>query len=236
MSFSAEWEKEIYSKNNQINKYPYGEFISIFFNSLKFLTNKSKKKDIKILELGCGTGNNIKFISELGYDAYGVDGSTSACSIANSFIKKNNLEATIIESKFQTLPFKDEYFDMVVDREAMYCGTLNSIKESWKEANRVLKEGGIVMSFMYTVDNIWCQKANNDNLVAIKIENNTFTDFREGNFKNTGIVHFTEYDELFEIFDFLDIKLINKHSNHTVFSDNSISFSYDEWIVIGVKK
>ena len=235
MLFSMEWEEEIYSQSKQINRYPYGEFISIFFNSLKFLSNKSKKKDIKILELGCGTGNNIKFISELGYDVYGVDGSKSACRIANDFIRENNLEATIIESKFQILPFKDESFDMLVDREAMYCGTLDSIKESWKEANRVLKQGGVVISFMYTVDNIWCKKANKDNSIATKIENNTFIDFKEGNFKNTGIVHFCEYDELFQIFNFLDIKLINKHSNNSIFSDGSMSFSYDEWIVIGVK-
>ena len=236
MSFSKEWEKEVYSQRKQINKYPYGEFVSIFFNSLKFLPEKKEKKNIKILELGCGTGNNIKFMSELGYDVYGVDGSKSACIIANDFLLHQKIEATIIKSNFQELPFENDSFEMIVDREATYCGTINDIKESWKEASRVLKKGGIVISFMYTTDNKWCKKANNDNSLANKIEKNTFTNFKDGNFKNTGIVHFTEYKEIFEIFEFLDIKLINKHSNNTVFSDKTIDFSYDEWIIIGVKK
>jgi SAM-dependent methyltransferase len=236
MLFSIEWEKEVYSQNKQINKYPYGEFVSMFFNSLKFLSLEKEKKNIKILELGCGTANNVKFMSELGYDVYGVDGSKSACNIANKFLLNQKINATIIESKFQELPFESDFFDIIIDREAMYCGTFDSIKQSWKEANRVLKKEGLVISFMYTTDNKWCQKANKENNIATKIEKNTFTDFRDGNFKNTGIVHFTEYNELFDFFDFLDMKLINKHGNNTVFSDKTMDFSYDEWIIVGVKK
>ncbi len=236
MLFSAEWEEEVYSKNKQINRYPYGEFVSIFFKSLHFLSQQKEAKDIKILELGCGTANNIKFMSEQGFDVYGVDGSKSACEIGTHFLSDQGLSATIIEAQFQKLPFENNFFDILVDREAMYCGTLDSIKQSWNEASRVLKSGGIVISFMYTTDHKWCQKANSSKEIATEIEKNTFTNFTEGNFKNTGIVHFSEYDELFIIFDFLDIKFINKHSNNTVFSDGAVDFSYDEWIIVGVKK
>jgi len=234
MSFSTEWEEEVYSQNKQVNRYPYGEFVSIFFNSLKFLTKE--KKDIKILELGCGTGNNIKFMSELGYKVYGIDGSKSACKIGNDFLLENNLQANIQQSKFSELPFKDNEFDMILDREAMYCDTFQNIKNNWEEANRVLKKGGVVISFMYTNNNEFCKKANIEKNIAEKIEYNTFKNFTCGNFKDTGTVHFTEYEELFKFFNFLDIKLINKHTNNTVFSDNTIEFTYEEWILIGVKK
>jgi SAM-dependent methyltransferase len=236
MSFSTQWEDEVYSQNKQINRYPYGEFVSIFFNALKFLPKEKEVKTTKILELGCGTANNIKFMLELGYDAHGIDGSQSACEIGNSFLSNQGLNPNITQAMFQQLPYDNDSFDMIVDREAMYCGTIDTIKKSWQEANRVLKKGGIVISFMYTTDNKWCQKANSSSDLATKIEQNTFVNFKEGNFKDTGIVHFTEYDELFNIFDFLNIKLINKHGNNTVFSDVSIEFSYDEWIVVGVKK
>lgn len=237
MSFSIDWEDKVYSHNKQVNRYPYGEFVSMFFNSLKFLDcSKENKHDIKILELGCGTANNVKFMAQLGYDVYGVDGSKSACEIAKAFLQEEDVRATIIESRFQSLPFEENTFDMIIDREAMYCGTLASIKESWQESSRVLKSGGIVISFMYSVDNAWCIKANEDEMLATKIEENTFIDFKQGNFKDTGIVHFSTYDEILEIFDFLDIKLINKHTNNTVYSDGSMEFSYDEWIIIGVKK
>ncbi|QKF66388.1 methyltransferase [Arcobacter venerupis] len=236
MSLNVKWEKEVYSQNKQVNKYPFGEFISIFFNSIKLLPQEKEKKDIKILELGCGTANNIKFMSEQGYHVYGIDGSESACKIANEFLLSQKVKATIKKSYFQDLPFENEMFDLIVDREAMCCGTFSSIKQSWNEASRVLKIGGMVISFMYTSDDRWCKKANNDTEMAVKVEKNTFTDFNVGDFKNIDIVHFTEYDELFELFDFLDIKLINKHGNNTVFTDESIDFSYDEWIIVGVKK
>ena len=37
-----------------------------------------------ILELGCGTGANLKFIAEQGYEAYGIEQSSSAVKIARS--------------------------------------------------------------------------------------------------------------------------------------------------------
>ena len=65
------WESEVYSKHKQLNRYPYGELVSVFFNSLKYL----KTGRLRILELGCGAGNNLWFFSELGHLVYGIDGS-----------------------------------------------------------------------------------------------------------------------------------------------------------------
>lgn len=234
MSFSIDWENKIYSQNKQINKYPYGELVSIFFNTLQYL-KEDNNKNIRILELGCGTGNNIKFLANLSYDTYGIDGSISACNIAKQFLKEENIEATIIQSDFQSLPFNDEFFDIIIDREAMYCGTLLDIKKSWQEANRVLKKDGVVISFSYTDEHKWCKEAK-INSIAKKLEENTYTEFTKGDFVDSGIVHFTKYNELFDIFNFLDIKFINKHTSNTTFSNHAIDFDYSEWITVGVKK
>ena len=62
MSFDNSWETSIYSKGKHINSYPYGELVSVFFNSLKYLkTGIKTKEEMKILELGCGAGNNLWF-------------------------------------------------------------------------------------------------------------------------------------------------------------------------------
>ena len=68
--FDTSWE-ENYKRGKAFNKYPYGELVSVFFNSLKYSTTPVEN----ILEVGCGAGNNLWFMGELGFNVYGVDGS-----------------------------------------------------------------------------------------------------------------------------------------------------------------
>ena len=46
---------------------------------------KKIKKRLKILEVGCGTGANLSFFIEEGFNTYGIDGSKVAIKLA----KKN---------------------------------------------------------------------------------------------------------------------------------------------------
>ena len=136
MSFDTNRENEIYSQEKHINRYPYGELISVFFNSLRFLNTKIQdKKDVSILELGCGTGNNLWFLSELGMNVFGIDGSKSACEIANRLCDERNVQVNIINAHFDSLPFEDNKFDIIIDRESTCSGTQENIKLWWQEAN-----------------------------------------------------------------------------------------------------
>ena len=202
MSFDENWESSIYSNNKHINRYPYGELVSMFFQGLKLLCSSKEKSDIKVLELGCGSGNNLWFIAEQGFDTYGVDGSDSACETAKKQCKKRGVNVHIEQAYFDKLPFEDSSMDMIIDRESTYCGTLDDIKNTWCEANRVLKSGGVVVSFMFSSDHPMCERANKESSLASKIENNTFKDFKEGSFKDTGIVHFTSMYEINDILSF----------------------------------
>jgi len=237
MSFDNNWESNIYAKNLHINKYPYGELISIFFNSLKFLnTNSINRQNTKVLELGCGAGNNLWFFAEQGFDTYGIDGSKSACTIAREVCNSKNLKVTIQQAYFDKLPFENESIDIIVDRESTYCGKFEDIKKWWTEVNRVLKKGGIVISFKFSDDNPDLLEIKNGALKAKTIEANTYESIENGTFCNTGIAHFSTYSELFDIFSFCDIKFINKNSSTTIYSTCNNQYNYSEWIIVGVKK
>ncbi len=231
------WEEKIYSQNAHINRYPYGELVPTFFQALKFLKNaSSSRQETKVLEIGCGAGNNLWFFCREGFDVYGIDGSDSACAIAAEQLDKHGFSPTLKRADFGDLPFEDQSFDIIVDRESTYCGTLEEIKTNWQEANRVLKPGGMVISFIYRDDHPDCVRANRDENFATKIEKNSFTGFQSGSFKDTGIAHFSTREDLDEIFDFLDIKFINKHSTETMYDSCDHRYHYSEWIVVGVKK
>lgn len=238
MSFDSNWEDNIYSQNKHINKYPYGELVSVFFNSLKYLdqTILENKKNIKVLEIGSGAGNNLWFISELGFDTYGIDGSKSACKIARENCELREVKVNIKHAYFDDLPFENDYFDIIIDRESTCCGSLNDIKSWWEEVDRVTKQGGVIISFKFSDDNPSLLKILNNEIKAEYIEKNTYRNIEKGTFKDTGIVHFQEYDGIFDIFNFCDIKSINKNKSESVYSTNQNEYFYSEWIIVGVKK
>ena len=236
MSNDKIWEN-IYSKEKQINRYPYGELVSIFFHSLKFLDTETKEKSkIKVLELGCGAGNNLWFFAENGFDTYGIDGSESACKIAKELCESRNQKVTIQQAYFDNLPFENESMDIIIDRELTCCGTEKDIKKWWKEANRVLKKEGIVISFKFSEYSQIFVKIKKNKLISTKVEDFTFKDIKDGKLADTGTIHFSTKKELFEIFDFCDIKYINRHSSDTIYDMVSNQYNYDEYIVVGVKK
>lgn len=237
VAFDQSWEDKIYSRKAQINRYPYGDLVPTLFHGLKYLQTGAPSRDkTKILEIGCGAGNNLWFFCLEGFDVFGVDGSDSACKIAREQLSGRGFKPVIQQAEFCNLPFEDSSLDIIVDREATYCGTLEDIKSTWAEANRVLKKGGLVISFFFSDDHPDCVEANKNPDFASKIEPNTFTEFKDGTFKDTGITHFASREELDDIFDFLEIKFINKHCTQTVYDSCNYQYHYSEWIVVGVKK
>ena len=82
MSFDSNWEKEVYSKNKQINEYPFEWIVS---SSKRYI---SKYKNKKVVELGSGTGNNLLFFNKLGFkEVVGIEGSKSAVKITRNKFK-----------------------------------------------------------------------------------------------------------------------------------------------------
>ena len=79
--WNSGWDKIF--KDNEWGKYPCEELIR--FISRKFHVSKNRKI-IKILEVGCGAGANIWFLSREGFDVYGVDGSKYALKKAQKLL------------------------------------------------------------------------------------------------------------------------------------------------------
>lgn len=97
-----------------------------------------------ILDIGCGGGGNIKRFAQIIIDGkiYGIDYSEAAISVSREvnqrYIKNGTVE--IYNASVSSLPFEDDFFNIVSGFEAYYFWP--DLAKDLKEIYRVLKQKG----------------------------------------------------------------------------------------------
>lgn len=197
---------EVNYRKGRYNKYPYELIISTI---AKYYYKYENRNEIKILDLGCGGGNNTFFLAEQGFCTYGIDGSPTAIKITKKRLKEKKLSAFLIVGNFEKLPFSNCFFDCVIDRQSISFGNLfNEIEIIIKEIYRVLKYNGRYIGLLMNEENP-------NRKYGEKIEKSTYNNFKKGNLANSGLTHFFNKNEInllfskFKIEHLLNHKLIN---------------------------
>jgi len=96
-------------------------------------------KNAKILDVGCGTGEHLKKMLDMGFSAKGIEPSEKMREHAESNLPKD----TVIRGSVLNLPFNDNYFDFVYAIEVFrYLQKEDNIK-GLQEIFRVLKPGAV---------------------------------------------------------------------------------------------
>jgi SAM-dependent methyltransferase len=133
---------------NAQRQYP-NEALIAFIGSQFFHLPKEKRTDIKILELGCGSGGNLWALAKEGFSTYGIDGSDTALKLAHEhLVKKWGItNVNLLQATFDHLPFKDDFFDVIVDVVSLQCLNIEDSKNALKEINRCLKSKGKFFSY-----------------------------------------------------------------------------------------
>jgi len=107
---------------------------------LDMIRDLNLAKGSKVLELGCGGGQNAIKYAELGFEVHGVDSSEELLKTAREIdIPETKLEFSNVNLD-QKMPFQDESFDAVV-----VVGTLQYLMEPSacvQDVFRILKPGG----------------------------------------------------------------------------------------------
>lgn len=197
-TFDDIWE-EIH-KETEWGKYPSEEIIR--FTARNFY--KLDRKNTKILDVGCGSGAILWYLSREGFKAYGFDGSKSAVFKAQKRLEEENLKAEVIISDAGNLPYEAEFFDAVIDSAVIYANTIEGIKKILNECNRVLKKGG--KFFSSGLFKVGMSGYN----TGEKLEENTFRELTEGPLCHRGTVHFFTKEEIEKIwseFGFQNLKI-----------------------------
>jgi len=192
MSFDSRWETDIYAKSRQVNRYPFDQVVSTVF---RFFGNSNRSK-IDILELGCGTANNIVFLAQEGFNATGVDGSQNAIKLGKELLDSLSLNAALECLDFSNLScFGDETFDMVIDRGSITHNNRQSITDIIQQVKRILKPNGIFLSIMFS-------DAHSGVKVGTRLSDGSFKGFSRGYLKgHKFIFYFASEEDTVEFFD-----------------------------------
>jgi len=148
MTFDINWEDGIYAKQRQVNRFPFDWVVSTVNRLFSDIKSDSK---LNALELGCGTGNNLKFLLDFGFhNVHGIDGSKTALQIADQYIDDTGDNLKLIPADFAAIPEADEYYDLILDRGSITHNDFKSCQIIFDEAYRVLKPGGFFMSALFS--------------------------------------------------------------------------------------
>jgi SAM-dependent methyltransferase len=101
-----------------------------------------------VLEIGCGTGNNLWFLADAGFTIAGLDIAPTAIAIARERLAGlGHTDVDLRIGDLFSLPWPDEAFDIVIDRGALTCLPFEHIEKALSEVHRVLRDDGVFLSF-----------------------------------------------------------------------------------------
>ncbi|MFX1421100.1 MAG: class I SAM-dependent methyltransferase [Promethearchaeota archaeon] len=132
------------------------------------LIPKFKKEKIKrILDLGFGVGRHTIFFAKKGFDVYGLDPSPSGLEFTTKWAKKERVFPKLTIGEMSQLPYKDDFFDLIIAWNVIYHGTTSIIHKTVTEIIRCLKTNGYLL---YTL----ISTKHNKYGLGNEIEKNTF--------------------------------------------------------------
>jgi 2-polyprenyl-3-methyl-5-hydroxy-6-metoxy-1,4-benzoquinol methylase len=100
------------------------------------------KTGSRLLDFGCGAGDNSIRFSRAGHKVTGFDISENNILSCKKLFEKNNIEGEFLVTVAEKLPFADETFDVVAGIDILHHV---DIPTSVREVRRVLKKDGVAV-------------------------------------------------------------------------------------------
>lgn len=107
------------------------------------------EKSLKILDVGCGTGELSLLFAEMGHEVTGIDISGQMLKIAKAKAESCGTEIIFREGDAENPPFDTSSFDIVFSRHLLW--TLPNPKTAVENWNKLLRKNGKVV----IIDGVW---------------------------------------------------------------------------------
>ncbi len=191
------WNK-IYADGDQINRWPFQHLVQYLY------TNYSNLKDINLLEIGCGVGNNFLVYDDMNFKYTGLDLSELACESASCLASKLANKGEVIHTNFLDFQTNNKY-DIIVDRGSLGMNNWVDALEIVQKAKRSLRENGKYLVFDLN------GKSSTDFLYAKEISKNYYIGNQGSLLRNKKMMFLNE-ENIQELLNAFNCLSINKHT------------------------
>ncbi|MCD4761505.1 class I SAM-dependent methyltransferase [bacterium] len=142
MTQEKTWEKE-YKNSKLITKKENPQKDVLRFLKYYKKTKNTELKNLKILDLGSGTGRNTNYLASLGNEVIGLEIAPTAVNLAKERAKNINLKIDYrIFNIGSEYPFEDNFFDLIFDITSSNSLNEKERKIYLSEVARVIKKDG----------------------------------------------------------------------------------------------
>lgn len=217
MSWDPQWENIFRTRG--WTRYPLESLIRFAARHYYRASDRSK---VSFLELGCGEGNNVWYLTREGFDVYGLDGSATAIAKAQARLQAEGLTAHLQTGDVIRLAeiYSGRQFDVIINAGCLQHNGFAAIRSALVQARELLKPGGRIFSTMIATGSY------GDGL-GDEVEPGTYTNISDGHLAGLGLCHFFTLAEVQELFsDFSEVQI-----ECAVSSADKRRQEYKHWVV-----
>lgn len=99
----------------------------------------------RVLDVGCGFGNNLLPFADLGCECHGVEIHDEICVLGEKILAERGYRAKIQPGSNRALPYPDDHFDLLLSVATIhYEGMVKNVLAALREFRRVVRPGGLV--------------------------------------------------------------------------------------------
>ncbi len=190
--YADHWEEKFASR--AWGRYPPEDLVRFMGRNYKH----ADRSAVRVLEVGCGPGANVWFLHREGFAVSAIDISPTGIALCAKRLEDENAGLHTVApdlkvGNFQTLPWEDATFDVVVDIFAIYANTLEVIESALSEVARVLKPNGRFYAKLWGRESTGYGSGD-------RLEEGTYDNIPTGPCADMGVSHFYDRAEIESLF------------------------------------